>query len=256
MGGVKLVLPLALLAAAATATAAGIDVYDGFETSALGKLWTSAKFVPGALEIQSAIVRAGKAAAKITIHEGDLHEVGRSGVSLERAELLEARELWAIDDRTYVYSFAIWLPREFPIVPTRLVIAQWKQRCELDACDPDNPVVALRYIGGELLITHQSGSRSVALYRTAEEVRGRWLNFRFELRFSRTPGGRIKSWLNDRQVVDYQGATAYPETGGYPSRNRFYFKMGLYRDRMAEPMTIFIDEYRKVELAEGSPAGK
>ena len=46
-------------------------------------------------------------------------------------------------------------------------------------------------------------------------------------------------------VVDYQGVTAYPASGGYVERGLFYFKMGLYRDRWPEPMTIYFDEYRK-----------
>jgi hypothetical protein len=43
-------------------------------------------------------------------------------------------------------------------------------------------------------------------------------------------------------VVDFRGPTAYPEnsTTGYRSPSLFYFKMGLYRDLMAEPMTIYI----------------
>jgi hypothetical protein len=54
-------------------------------------------------------------------------------------------------------------------------------------------------------------------------------------------------------VADYKGATAYPETPatGYASPSLFYFKMGLYRDLMAEPMTIYIDEYKKKQLNGG-----
>ena len=51
-------------------------------------------------------------------------------------------------------------------------------------------------------------------------------------------------------MVDYKGVTAYPEnvSTGYASPSLFYFKMGLYRDVMAEPMTIYIDEYSKRQL--------
>ena len=60
----------------------------------------------------------------------------------------------------------------------------------------------------------------------------------------------MKAWLNDKQMVDYTGVNAYPENKqtGYAHPGQFYFKMGLYRDLMAEPMTIYIDEYRKKEL--------
>jgi hypothetical protein len=52
------------------------------------------------------------------------------------------------------------------------------------------------------------------------------------------------------KALDYRGVTAYPENvdTGYPRPSRFYFKMGLYRDGMAEPMSIHIDEYRKREV--------
>jgi len=72
----------------------------------------------------------------------------------------------------------------------------------------------------------------------------------FRIRFSPRADGLLQAWLNGRQVVDYRGATAYPETPatGYDSPSRFYFKMGLYRDLMAQPMTIYLDEYRKREL--------
>jgi hypothetical protein len=53
--------------------------------------------------------------------------------------------------------------------------------------------------------------------------------------------------------VDYTGATADEENSatGYASPSYFYFKMGLYRDLNAEPMTVYIDEYRKRQLRAG-----
>jgi hypothetical protein len=44
------------------------------------------------------------------------------------------------------------------------------------------------------------------------------------------------------------GVNAYPASGGYTSDGRFYFKLGLYRDRMPQPMSIYVDEYRKKSL--------
>jgi hypothetical protein len=90
------------------------------------------------------------------------------------------------------------------------------------------------------------------LYQEKAEFRGRWLDFKFQTRFTTNQNGRIRAWLNDRLLVDYTGVNAYPEnaTTGYRNPSRFYFKMGLYRDLMAEPMTIYIDEYWKRELPE------
>ena len=51
-------------------------------------------------------------------------------------------------------------------------------------------------------------------------------------------------------MVDYSGVTANAESAatGYPTPSYYYFKMGLYRDVMPQPMTLYLDEYRKRQL--------
>jgi hypothetical protein len=147
----------------------------------------------------------------------------------------------------------VFVPSEFPIVSTRLVIAQWKQYCPVAECTPDNPTLAIRYQSGELFIALQVTAEKEVLYRTRDDIRNRWLDFRFQIRFSRSQSGQIKAWLGDAMVIDYKGITAYPESGGYVGRATFYFKMGLYRDRSPEPMTIYFDEYRKQWLRAFDP---
>jgi hypothetical protein len=229
-----------------------IDVYDGFETPGLSKLWETSRFAPGAVTMQSEVVRAGHSAAKIVLHTHDKFEAGINGNrDSERAELMEARELVSRENLTYEYSFSMFIPTNFPIVPTRLVIAQWKQYCpEGGNCSDDSPVVAMRYVSGVLRITHQVGRHQTTFFETSENLRNKWSDFRFQIRFSPRQNGRVKAWLNGKQVVDYAGVNAYAEnaTTGYPSPGWFYFKMGLYRDVMAGPMTIYIDEYRKKQL--------
>jgi hypothetical protein len=126
----------------------------------------------------------------------------------------------------------------------------------VDECTPGHPTVAIRYKAGELFITKQAttAGREV-LYRTADDIRNRWLDFRFQIHFSRTESGRIKAWLGDHLIVDHTGHTAYPQEGGYAGRGVFYFKVGLYRDRMAESMTVYVDEYRKQQLPEELASG-
>jgi hypothetical protein len=232
-------------------TARSLDVHDGFETAELSKIWDIARFEPGAVQMQTNIVRAGHAAARITVHTHDKFEAGINGSrDSERAELSEAWKLISKENETYEQSFSMFIPTSFPIVPTRLVIAQWMQGCPGGNCSDNSPVLAIRYASGELKIVHNIGAHQTALFRTKEDLCGRWLDFRFQLRFSTNETGRIKAWLNDKAVVDYQGVNAYPETAatGYVNPGVFYFKMGLYRDVMAEPMTIYIDEYRKKQL--------
>ena len=51
-------------------------------------------------------------------------------------------------------------------------------------------------------------------------------------------------WLDGTPVADYRGPLGYP---GEPAGVDFRF--GLYRDRMATPMVIYFDDYRKERLA-------
>jgi hypothetical protein len=212
-------------------------------------LWSVDKFVPGAAQIQSSVFRSEKSALKITLKHGDQIDKEK-GTVLERAELMESRNLWATEDSAYSYSFSLFLPPDFPIVSTRLVIAQWKQYCESGQCNPASPVIAIRFQTGALTVTVQSDTSQEVLFRTTEEIRNKWLDFKFRIRFSRIQNGRIKASLNERSIVDYSGATAYSEKDGYPVPSCFYFKMGLYRDEMAEPMVIYVDDYKKQQLSQ------
>ena len=204
------------------------------------------------LEIQSKIVRHGKRAAKITIRTNDTFEAGKStSAPTERDELLQAAPYAPHEGSKYEYEFSLFLPEDFPIVSTRLVVAQWKQYCqggEKAPCSDDSPVLAIRFVSGELYITLSTDSGVIKLYKLNEEIRNRWLDFRFSVRFSRQKNGEIEAYLNDTEIVNYKGVTSYSESHGYPSDSRFYFKLGLYRDIMAEPMTIYIDEFRMREM--------
>lgn len=220
---------------------------DDFEGPTLSDSWTTRKFLPGAVAFQSDVVRAGQGAAQITLRPGD-QVTGEEGSDLERAELEEARRLESRLDATYHYEFSVLLPQEFPIV-SRLVFAQWKERCLREACTPDNPTLAFRYQQGRFLITHQTGENRQTLYETSDDIRGGWLDFRVDIRFSRAPDGFIRIWRGPTQLVDYVGTNAYPAAAGYSER--FYFKVGLYRDQFAEPMVMYVDAYRKEQLPGG-----
>ena len=85
--------------------AAPIDVYDGFEAPALSPLWETSRFTSGAVEMQSAIVRSGQGAVRITVHSRDTFEAGQNGnADSERDELLEARALTSHEDTPYEFS--------------------------------------------------------------------------------------------------------------------------------------------------------
>jgi hypothetical protein len=112
-------------------------VFDGFEGPDLSKYRQSKKFLPGAVEIQSSVVRAGSGAARIALRPGD-QIPQEEGSELERAELLESKRLWPVEESAYEYSFSLFVPQDFPITSTRLVIAQWKHRCPVEECTPSD----------------------------------------------------------------------------------------------------------------------
>jgi hypothetical protein len=249
-----LLIFLPIRAAIAQAPHTPTNVYDGFESSALGNFWETGRFAPGAVEIESDHVRAGHGAARITLHSKDVFEAGQNGEGdSERDELLEARSLVSHEDTPYEFSWSMYLPADFPIVPVRLVVAQWKQYCKSPTapCNDDSPVLAVRYIGGVLLITQDLNHKFIVLYEEKRDLRNHWLDLRFRVRFTPQPTGRVQAWLDNKQVVDFTGATSDFESlaTGYTNPNYFFFKMGLYRNIMPQPMTIYLDEYRKRELS-------
>ena len=93
------------------------------------------------------------------------------------------------------------------------------------------------------------------LYEKKGDFRGHWLDLRFQISFTPQQNGQVKAWLNGRQIVNVTGVTANPESvaTGYASRGYFYFRMGLYRNVMSQPMTIYFDEYRKRQIQGGQP---
>lgn len=225
-----------------------LHIYDGFETAELNRArWSRFRFEPGAVVSEEQVVRAGRRALAITVHSGDRFEQGIEGsASTERAELMEAWWLFSHTGRTYAYAFSLYLPADFPVTSERLVLAQWRQLCEASRCRPDRPVVAIRYEDGRLQVSRQNQDQKVVLYQGEDEVRGRWLDFRFVMRFDAGADGRIDGALNGAKIVEYRGPTLFQAAPGYPRNGLVYFKTGLYRDARGEkPWTMYVDEYQK-----------
>jgi len=248
----SILLLLALLAEAALRSIP-IHVHDSFESRHLSWIrWSRWRFVSGAVVPEEAIVRQGRRALAITVRNGDRFEpASDTGAATERDELMESWWLYSRMGRTYVYSFSLYLPADFPLTSERLVLAQWRQLCEARRCRPDYPLVALRYDAGRIKVTRKDEQGTDVLYQGADDIRGRWLDFRFITRFEPSANGMFDASLNGRAVVHYRGVTAFQPGYGYPQRGPVYFKTGLYRDALGDPpWTMYIDEYRKDECPE------
>jgi hypothetical protein len=209
---------------------------DGFESGSLADFWrpgNQGRYEPGAIVISQDYARGGQRSARITVKEGDVEQLGDDGKRVELAELdsgnlpLLGRDAW--------YGFSPLLPRDFPVVDNRLVITQFKQS-DLEG----SPLVGQRFRAGRhsLTIRPPGASGSGRIYRLPELRLGRWADMVYHIRYSTGEDGRIEVWMDGQRVVSYEGPTA-SEKGA----DRFYHKVGLYRDRWKEPMTMHVDNY-------------
>jgi hypothetical protein len=230
----------ALLLCLSAAAVSAEPVTDGFETETLGPLWNPRFVTPGRVSVQRELVHSGAAALRVEIHEGDVPMVGSDGAESERTEVEEADGLNPRFGETHEYAFSMYVPADFPIVDTRLVTAQWHQRCLV--CLKRSPIVAQRFRRGVLTITVDSVAGRTTVYRHPTPIRGQWVDLRYRIRFGLTDGA-VAVWLDGVPVVDYAGPLGYPDDASDVD-----FRFGLYRDRMATPMVIYFDDYRKERL--------
>jgi hypothetical protein len=172
---------------------------------------------------------------RITIREGDIEQHGDSGQLTERAELDSGK--FPLMNRDMWYGFSFLIPSDFPIVDRRLVIAQWKQ-----SGLPGSPLVAQRFRGGRHHLTIRAagfmGRGAGRHFELPGITAGQWHDMVYHIRFSPDGDGVVEVWMNGARAVVYEGATAMP--GG----SEIYNKIGLYRDRWKDPMTIYFDDYR------------
>src|SRR5262245_27205609 len=172
----------------------------------------------------------------ITLRTGDMAVSG--GVS-ERAELSEHDRYHLPTGTDVWYSFQLYVPTDFPVVDRRLVLGQWKQACG-DCTADHSPAIANRYRNGVFSITIQDADKRVVLFEENADIRGRWNQLVYHLKLTPRPDGFLQAWLNGRQVVDYRGPLGYPD-----DLDSVYFKIGLYRDTLAVPMTIMLARFRR-----------
>jgi hypothetical protein len=209
-------------------------LFDGFEGPALADFWLagnygSGLYVPGAIKLSTNYARSGSHCVEITVREGDIAAAGEGDTRVERAELdsghfpLRGKEAW--------YGFSMLIPKDFPIVDNRLVISSCKQS------DVARPIVAQRYQNGKHTLTVESQGRKET-YKLPAISRGEWIDMIFRVRYSTGEDGLMQVWMNRKQVVSYSGPTAEAD-----AKNAFYSKIGLYRDRLKQPMTMYFDNY-------------
>ena len=243
-----LVIAMLILAGAGPAgsgAGAPISLADDFRGT-VGAIWRLQRVRADALTVVPDPTGPTRDVLAITLRAGDMADSG--GVT-ERAELSEADHLHLPTGTDVWYGFSLYLPSDFPVVDRRLVLGQWKQACG-DCSADHSPGIANRYRNGVFSITIQDGDRRVVLFEEKSDIRGRWNHLVYHLRLTPRADGLLQAWFNGRQVTDYRGSLGYAD-----DLDSVYFKIGLYRDSLAEPMRMLLARFRRgASRAEVDPA--
>ena len=222
-----------------------ISLADDFRGT-VGPIWRLQRVRADALTVVPDPAGLDREVLAITLRSGDMAD---SGGTTERAELSEADHLHLPTGTDVWYGFSLYVPLDFPVVDRRLVLGQWKQGCG-DCTADHSPGIANRYRNGVFSITIQDADRRVVLFEEKADIRGRWNHLVYHVSLTPSPDGFLQAWFNGRQVVDYRGPLGYPD-----DRDRVYFKIGLYRDTLAVPMTVLLARFRRgTSRAEVDPA--
>ena len=216
-----------------------ITLVDDFDTGILSPIWTTKKLPENALRHISSPTRTGQGAIQISVYPGAQTEIGGGGQFTERAEIREAPDVRLSMGMESWYAFSFLLPSDFPIVKTRLVIARWKQSFN-DPSKDRSPMVSLRYINGKLRVdvARDRGKRKVFIDKM--DLLNRWVDMVFRLIPEPNKDGLLQVWKDGKLIVDYNGPLGFRD-----DEDEIYFKLGLYRDHMKEPMRIIYDRFRR-----------
>jgi hypothetical protein len=147
------------------------------------------------------------------------------------------------------YAFSLFLPRDFPLEDTRLVLAQWHGADKKYLGERSrSPSLAFRYSGGRFFITLRHSAERIVrdpaavpsktLFETGTFGLGEWHDFVVQATWSHREDGRVAVWWNDHQIVRYAGPVGYNDDFGP------YFKFGLYRDDTDETYVVYFSEVR------------
>lgn len=213
---------------------ADLVLVDGFEGGKLAEFWLpgnygAGRYEPGRVKISTNLARSGKYSAELTVGEGDIRQTGAENTINERTELDSGK--YPLYGKEVCYGFSFYVPKGFPIVDVRLVISQMKQS------DGSGPLIAQRYRDGKHTIVVESHGRKKR-YTLPKIRQGQWHDMIYRVRYHENDG-LMEVWMDGKRVANYKG-----RLGNSEFRNLFYHKVGLYRDRMKEPMTSYLDNYR------------
>jgi hypothetical protein len=235
----KIALSLGILMLLTGCRSADWSYHDSFESERINRYWTRTWWSESGGRDPS-VAFDGDASLRVVVAEGDHRLFGKSGQSTERSEINE-RHRHPIGQDVW-YSFSVYVPEDFPIEDVRVVMGQWKQTT-IALWLKHSPAVAQRFRNGRFQITINNDDGRQYLYETgtAEDpaLLGQWTTFKYHIRFDKEDNGRLEVWMNEEQIIDYTGQIGYQG-----DLKTSYFRMGLYRDTLEAPMTVYYDDFQ------------
>jgi hypothetical protein len=200
---------------------------DDFDGILNDEIWETRRTNPYYWRIENSTL-------KITV-EKDIRET--SDVSkIDRVELAEKEIIMLSLGQSIWYSFSFFFPNDFLIVDNRLVFAQWKQY----APHWGSPFLSARY-RNNILSIKITAEDLVKTYEKPIDLRGSWHSLLVNYQLNTDQTGFAKVWLDaEDQLVDYVGPLDY-----FPPPKKIFFKMGLYRDTIDQPQTIYFRKFRR-----------
>lgn len=217
---------------------AGHVLFRGDFEDGLGG-WTAQRAAPDRIAIVRSPHAQGRHAARFTVHSGDVVAPG-AGTG-NRSEVYARGDLEGYPDgegSVRYYGWCTMLPRDYPIVDSWQVIAQWKNE------GAGSPPLLMKLQERTLtLLSQTADGASTQSVWTGDAEPGRWQRFVVRVKWSPDPEvGTIDLWHDGRRVArDVHRATMFREDEtGLVVPN--YWKLGLYRSSSIEPdQTLFHD---------------
>ena len=202
---------------------------------------------PRALHLSSDPTDADNSVVRFELRQGETLQTRT--VNRPRAELYE--QYRAPFHRPIEYQFRVFIPNEWHNDNVRALIAQWHATPDLHLNEVSrSPNLALDMRGDQLLVKLQTSSVAVhhdnrtamvhdVLYRSDPIKKNQWYQFKVQVNWSWSADGYVKLWIQNKQVVDYVGPTAYQDCYGP------YFKMGIYRQDSPNTFVMYADDYQR-----------
>jgi hypothetical protein len=208
-----------------------------FEDGLVG--WTVQRAAKDRIAIVDSPHVQGRHAARFTVERSDV--VAKGTGTGHRAEVYARGDLEGFPDgegTVRYYGWCTMIPRDYPLVDSWQVIAQWKND------GPGSPPLELKLQERELTLVSQSGESTASVWR-GDATPGRWHHFVARVKWSPDPDtGTIDLWHDGRHVArGVRRPTMYragDREDGPVIPN--YWKLGLYRSgSIRPPQTLYHD---------------